>query len=559
MAAFAAGLLLLIVSAPAVVAQKTYHPDHPAVEKMATAALKSMGNNIDPGMDALTALAVVEYYKRYRELVPADNDIVNKAVARVVSDVDAGKEGGILKYKSIYYPCLGLILLLEVDDEKYKPQIQKLLDMLAHRQMQNGSFSYVGSGHAAGVPDTSQTQYASLAVFVARQHGFNIDPEMPEKILRFYVDYQAPAGSWYYNPKPGGAGVDGFRLSLHSACISSVYMMADLLNLQPRMKSMQSSVVDVGSGLPPSVKVYIPPKEGEDASWGATGPVVDFEMGKLSSCKRSANNFYEASFAIEVKDWRYYYLYAFERYAWFREQAEGDLGRGKMTNWYDRGVDFLKSQQSKNGSFPGGIETTAPSSVSTALAVMFLVRSSEILSRPPNSSNLLGGEGFPTGVELKMKDGQIRSNAPQKSLADMMAALESDELSDDELKLITESMRQAVKDFRGRDDRSRGELKSFLFSMVGAENYFRRLIAVRILAAEQNLDNVPALLYAMGDPNNGIALEAHNGLRLISRKIDTFEYNGSADEEKNTLQLAALKKKWTEWFLKLRPDADLLD
>ena len=31
-------------------------------------------------------------------------------------------------------------------------------------------------------------------------------------------------------------------------------------------------------------------------------------------------------------------MYAFERYAYFREETEGDMGKGKMTTWYDDGT-----------------------------------------------------------------------------------------------------------------------------------------------------------------------------------------------------------------------------
>ena len=109
--------------------------------------------------------------------------------------------------------------------------------------------------------------------------------------------------------------------------------------------------------------------------------------------------------------------------------------------------------------------------------------------------------------------------------------------------------------------------------MVKANNYFRRLIAVRFLAGEQDMDNAPALIYALGDPDFRIAIEAHDGLRLISRKIDSLSVSSQtrtnakrallvlSDEEKNLLksEFASVKKKWTNWFLKIRPGAELLD
>jgi hypothetical protein len=90
---------------------------------------------------------------------------------------------------------------------------------------------------------------------------------------------------------------------------------------------------------------------------------------------------------------------------------------------------------------------------------------------------------------------------------------------------------------------------------VSDKNYYKRLIGVKFLAGEQDLDNAPALIYAMGDPDIRVCMEAHNGLRLVSRKIDSITV-----PEKPTLsdfQLA--KDQWVNWLLKLRPDAELLD
>ena len=108
--------------------------------------------------------------------------------------------------------------------------------------------------------------------------------------------------------------------------------------------------------------------------------------------------------------------------------------------------------------------------------------------------------------------------------------------------------------------------------MLSARNYYRRLIAVKFLAGEQDMDNVPGLIYALGDPDFRVCLEAHDGLRLISRRIDSLEISetarqGSADPGALTvaeqtairLEYEDIKRQWTEWFLKIRPDAELLD
>ena len=147
-----------------------------------------------------------------------------------------------------------------------------------------------------------------------------------------------------------------------------------------------------------------------------------------------------------------------------------------------------------------------------------------------------------------------------------------EDVSQDELAALTSSLKKAIVEFKQQDDKSRGEIRSFLRSMLSARNFYRRLIAVRFLAGEQDMDNVPGLIYALGDPDFRVCLEAHDGLRLISRRIDSLEIsnlarNGSlepgllspADRVSIRLEYNDMKRQWTEWFLKIRPDAELLD
>jgi hypothetical protein len=189
---------------------------------------------------------------------------------------------------------------------------------------------------------------------------------------------------------------------------------------------------------------------------------------------------------------------------------------------------------------------------------------------------VLGGQGFKEDTVIrKSKSGRITGSNPERDLADMMAMLRDKNISQDQLRELTESLKRQIKEFQSKDGKSRGEVKSFLRGMIGAKDYYRRLIAVRFLAGEQDMDNVPALLYALGDPDFRICLEAHNGLRLISRKIDSISVSDLAKKNalrdpgilekepdlKSRLRLEfdTVKKTWTEWFLKIRPGAELFD
>jgi hypothetical protein len=292
----------------------------------------------------------------------------------------------------------------------------------------------------------------------------------------------------------------------------------------------------------------------------------------LQASLRGGNVFIEKNFEIAPKDWTFYYLYALERYAWFREQTEGDMGNGRLTTWYDEGVNFIKSCQLDNGSlaFEGGTKQESTLR-STALGLLFLVRSSEILTLPSSDSELLGGEGFPDEA-LNMEGGRLVGSGAAKDLSEMLKMLDED-ASPEQLADLSQAMKKAVQEFKSKDNKSRAEIKVFLRTMISANNYYRRKIAVRFLASEQDMDNVPALIYALGDIDFRVCIEAQDGLRLISRRINSLAASEItrknairdpgvlATAEKNAMRLDFndLKKKWSQWFLGIRPDAKLLD
>ena len=252
-------------------------------------------------------------------------------------------------------------------------------------------------------------------------------------------------------------------------------------------------------------------------------------------------------------------MYALERYCYFKEQADGSPGSG-LGSWYDTGVDFLSDLQAEDGSLPASISTPAmPPSCATGLSLLFLVRASEVISLPPVDADLSGGEGFGNGNIKQGPNGEIISTDAEKSLAELMAALSDEALDDSALGELRKAMKRSIREFRQSDNRNKGDVKAFLQTMLGARNHIRRRIAITFLAGEQNMDNVPALIYALGDPRPQVALEAHNGLRLISRRFDDFKYVDTGDRDRNLEQFQELKRQWTRWFLSVRPDAELLD
>jgi hypothetical protein len=574
-------MLLALAVLPAsstVSAQVKFHPDDEAVQVAAEKAVAAL-EKVRPdksGELALGALAIVEASKRYNESVPRDSKTVQAAIKQILADLPKNPtdpKGPLADHAETYYPAVALILLCEFDDQKYEREIKILIDILMRRQRRTGAFTYKADKNEG---DTSQMQYAALAMFVADQHQFEIEPEAAKAALNWLTTTQQQNGVFYYKvldpspSRPRGRPRIGSppNPSIQSAGIGTVYLLADLLQLSSRRKKTAATAEELeGMAFPPGVSIYVKPRD-DAVKEKRKGPLVNFDRGKLGFSRNSGNKVIEEMFKIPVANWNYYYLYAFERYAYFREETEGDMGNGKMERWYDDGVYFLLDQQKASGSFPKGKISLANTYVNTAFAILFLVRSSEILVRPSAEGEMFGGQGFEEDTELTEVNGTIQANDTQQDLNKMMEQLQAGTLDDSDMVVLAKSMRKAINAFRDDEKTNRGDLEAFLRTLISDRNYYRRLIAVRFLAGEQDLGNVPALLYALGDPDFRIAYEAHNGLRLISRKIDSIALAQSAvppvpgdqkvrDQVK--LEYQRVKTRWTEWYLKLRPNAKLLD
>ena len=190
---------------------------------------------------------------------------------------------------------------------------------------------------------------------------------------------------------------------------------------------------------------------------------------------------------------------------------------------------------------------------------------------PPNPKQESLQSFASSDCELVIMPTQL-SNA-ELNLNDMIQLLKNNENSSSNLSRISESLKNQIAEFHSQADQSPAEIQQFWEQTVGVKNYFRRRIAVRLLVREQNMDNVPGLIYAVSDPDFRIAFEAHQGLRLLSRKVDSMRLSdltfknacrdpGSLHESAQIVasvssEFKAMEAKWSDWFLGIRPEAQL--
>lgn len=451
-----------------------------------------------------------------------------------------------------YSVGLAIIFLLEQDPLKNKAAAQKILNYMLSRQLSNGAWSYPGNGTG----DTSQTQYAALALWMADTTNLEVPVSSIERLCGWLLRTQEPGGGWGYHANDPGTmtrvNQDNVRPSLVAAGLGSVYICADLLGItDPKEETSENKV--------PPVLREVQQKQGKKKRDGQSR-VVDAAAVRRSMA--DGNVWFSKNFAVKTEEWNHYYLYGLERYMSFRELVE-DKGEAEP-DWYNRVFEFLRSTQAASGAWQpsGDTEVTA-----TTFAVLCLSRSArKVIAQKLKALGegvLLGGMGLPKNVsDLQERNGKVVETPLGGSVEEILAIIEDP--NNPELKRLVESGQSIALD---SDVTKRSGQVARLRSLVSAGSYESRLLAVKTLSKVRDLDNVPVLLFALTDPDVRVVLEADKGLRFVSRK---FRGVGLPDDPQppganNKLpardwpQIQAARRSWRDWYLSIRPDAELLD
>lgn len=441
--------------------------------------------------------------------------------------------------RGIYAKAMAVIFLCEVDPVKYKSEATYFLDQLLSTQLPSGGFGYP----AMGIPDPSQTQYGVLAMWSADHVGLDVPTERIEKALHWLLRVQDLGGGWsYLSQDLGGTNRANQFATTHALTaggLGSLYICADMLGL-----SAQAEAPKDNDGLPPALKAVKAEKEKKEAKRRRTSK---FDTAFLKRGQADGNGWFGKNYRIDPDKWPLYYLYALERYQSFREVAEHR--NEKEPGWYNDGVNFLKTRQQNNGSWSGDHSPHA----STCFAILFLIRSTKkaIAKDVTTEGALAGGRGLPKDVtNVKMKGNQVVGAQAAKSIDDLLDLLESTDNA-----ALENAVEGATILPLGGDATTRAKQAERLRKIVSLPNYQARMVAVKSLSQARDLENVPVLIYALGDPDWRVAKEARDGLRLISRRFDGFDMPDASTPAQRT----AAQLNWKKWYLSIRPEAEFLD
>lgn len=392
------------------------------------------------------------------------------------------------------------------------------------------------------------TQYAVLAQWTAHRSGIEIRKQSVLDVCNWFLRTQDIKGGFGYHPTVPEQGASTrlsqpeVRESTSVAGLGSLYACSILLGANPLvLRSTETSRVL------PAALVPVP-KRGEAALDGAVGRSLAAEIKRAVS---DGNKWYSTNFTISPKDYRFYYLYGLERYHAFREFAEGKQPE-KEPGWYNQGVMLLAAQQQADGRWSSGVLDSIEDPINTAFAVLFLMRSTQraIETSPQGDGLLIGGHGLPDDTRrIRMVEGRVVSQYEQRSAA-AIARILSDPSSPD-FKQLAELEGNLIVESKVASAQDQEQLRQIVVAGTPAA----RVLAIRALAKQGNLDNAFVLIQALSSDNLQVAEAAHEALCRISRKVDRVAWPPEADPQRRM----ALIDEWRQWYQSIRPDTKFVD
>ncbi|MCP4192096.1 MAG: hypothetical protein GY768_15900 [Planctomycetaceae bacterium] len=521
-------------------ATSAYTPQSREVKKMLDKALTFIEKSGDAsrlGGKALVGLAMIKGNR------PKDHPKIKEAISGCR---DAAKNLRSSKRSdSMYDLGLAIIFLCELDPEQYRTEIKTLMTIMLDWQKRFGGWGYLEGTHV-DTGDTSMTQYAVLSLWTADRSGaYEVSINAATKVCNWLIRTQDPSGGWgYQGEDPGGfqripqqsSETNEVSHSCSAAGLGSAYVSADLLRLVTATRGGNE-------GFPSALRVVR--KEDTRPTEGPLTNQVD--VGRLKRALADGDQWFASRDRIDVEFWTFYYMYARERYESFKELTTGN--EPAEPKWYNDGVKFLKREQKANGSWSGEGGPT----VDTCFCVLFLTRGTKksIQRAEAYNGRLRGGRGLPSSTaDVAIgEDGQIVKTPFQGQAESLLAILEAG--GNDDLDLSA----QEIDIQLSSDPKQRERELIRLRRLVTADDYVVRLTAIKALHKTRDLDNVPALIYALGDPDSRIVTRARDSLRLLSRKISGF---GLGDNPSDGAKLDAINR-WKDWYLTIRPDAQFMN
>jgi hypothetical protein len=419
-----------------------------------------------------------------------------------------------------------------------------------------------------GMSDNSNTQFASLALWVGRRHGVPVERAVT-RLDRRFRNTQMDDGGWTYTPmlrppdRPGNMVMPGIGSSASMTC-------AGLLGL---------AIAD-GATLE-YIREHKPDAKLPDLSQDQNLNKGLQALGAVIENPKGIKDQRPAPFAPaeRVGGRTYYFLWSLERVA-----VALNLDTIGKKDWYGWGVEILLDNQLPNGSWSGEYGGYG---ADTCFALLFLRRANLARDltaqikgkvKDPGERVLRGGIGFDKRVKKKMGSGiETRDAKPIEKPLPKAVDAESARLSDGLVKATgasrsdllekmesgkgpqyTEALAAAIPKLEGEAHRkAREALANRLTRMkddtladyLQDEDAEIRRAAALAIGQKDSKKLLPNLISLLHDPEVSVVRAAHASLKALTGQ----DFGPSAKATREERDQAVLK--WVEWWSKQRKKA----
>lgn len=529
--------LAIFASVPA----SGYSPSDPIVQEMVRRGIDYLesleaeeanrGSYSEPGSAMLIA------YAHYKIEADPENPIVRRGVEHAKDYLRKLDERPVPtgETKAIYEISVAALLLAQIDPVAFKPQLQQAQRLLYAEQFSNGGWGYKGERNG----DTSQTQYALLALWTLDHVGVSLDYARVKRAAEWLLRVQDVSGGWPYHgvdPGPGAPLTRQTKVSMSMALAggSSLLIAGDALRAWGNTKGQNGNNIE---GLPKALMVYREETERQRPRMSKEPILRSIALCEQYRQRRP----YKRSGGL---DWYYYQLYTLERYESFIEIVTGKADNSPA--WYNQVVEELRlDQDPKTGGWGILHRAHTHGAVSTAFAVLFLIRSTQKSIDTIGRGTLAGGRELPGDTtEIRVEGTQIKGRPAAEAVTDLLDILDEDGGD----RLAGQSLPEDLKLASDPAER-KAQLDRLERLVRGSQSWQARRVAARVLGSSDEPRVVPALIYALSDPDTVVRKYARDGLRFISRKFDGFDM----PDEPTSDEVREAQAAWRAWYRTIDP------
>lgn len=482
---------------------------------------------------------------------------------------------GVGSHEKTYCAGVDAMILLELDKEKYTPQLIMIRDYLLGQQLENGGFNYTGTMTNNG--DTSVTQYAMLGLWAVSRAGIDVPDGAFQACARWHAETRQRDGGHAYNPNPRNSKS---TLNMTVSAVGSLGICKLFFaeeqetpgeSREEQLRAAAAQPAEVTPDAPPVrygllTPIVPEPEEEQPKDERPRDPIevpetldrfeeTSISRAQASKLMRPALGWIDARFQVRrTGQFASYYYYSLERAGTLSDREE--FGG---SDWFEACSDYLVSTQNSNGAWT----MDARHDADTAFCLLFLTRSTQQLVGKKRKKAedryggglLIGGRGLPKDLTQfgKAEPKKVRIQTPlEKLLADLANADESS-LPEIQEKLVEEIQLGDHSVLIGQSDK--------LVEMTTNPRGDVRRVAAWAIGRTGELTLARHVLPLFDDPDPAVLTEARNAMAWIARRPDAYgvpEYPPAEDPQLQQWRDDAWRK-WGRWYLEQSPYGGRLD